>query len=105
MYCFHPPTAIVATKPSNEFVFVCSNRIVEKGWRQYATLADSDCCLKPFKCVIIGHVRSGALEVFNYINQLSPIVCFFVTSISSKSIGRFQSMNCVTLLVFLLWRL
>ena len=68
MDCFHPPTPIVATKPSNG--------IVEKGWRQDATLADSDCCLKPFKCVIVGHVRSGALEVFNYINQLSPIVFF-----------------------------
>ena len=37
--------------PSN--VFVCSKRIVGKGWRQDATFADSDSCLKPFECVII----------------------------------------------------
>ena len=84
MDCFHPPTAIVVMKPSNAFVFVCSKRIVEKGGRHDATLADSGCCLKPFKCVIIGHVRSGALEVFNYTNQLSTMVCFFITSISLR---------------------
>ena len=47
---------------------------VENGWRQDATLANSDSCLKPLKCVTIGHDRAGALvihiglEGFNYIN-------------------------------------
>ena len=38
-----------------------------QAWRQDTTLANSDICLKPFKCLIIGHARAGALviEVFN----------------------------------------
>ena len=43
--------------------------LLKIGWRQEATLQDSDSCLRPLKCVITGHVRAGAL--FNYINQLS----------------------------------
>ena len=35
---------------------------------------NSDSCLKPFKCLTIGHARVGALfiEGFNYINQCPP---------------------------------
>ena len=36
---------------------------VENGWRQYATFDNSDICLKPFKCVIIGYDPAGALVV------------------------------------------
>ena len=37
---------------------------VENGWRPYATFANSDICLKPFKCVIIaGYDPAGALVV------------------------------------------
>ena len=37
---------------------------VENGWRQDATLANSDSCLKPFKCVTIGHNPAGALVIY-----------------------------------------
>ena len=49
---------------------VYSKKIVEKGWRQDATLANSDSCLKP---VITGYDRNGALAIegFNCINQVA----------------------------------
>ena len=66
---------------------------VERGWRQDATLANSECCLTYFKYVTIGHDRVGALVVegFNYINHLPPLVCFFIANqrASPQTLSRF----------------
>ena len=44
--------------------FCLLQEYVENGWRPQATLANSDSCLKPLKCVTIGHDRAGALVIY-----------------------------------------
>ena len=61
--CYRPPTAIMPMRPSNAVFLSLLQEHFEKGWRQDATLANSDSCLKPFICVTIGHHRAGALFI------------------------------------------
>ena len=61
------PTAIVSMKFSSIHRLILLQENVKKAWRQNTTvnfyLANSDSSLKPFKFLIFGHARAGALVV------------------------------------------
>ena len=61
------PTAIVAMKFPSMHRLILLQENFERAWRQNTTvnfyLANSDSSLKPFKCLIFGHTRTGALVV------------------------------------------
>ena len=61
------PTATMTMKFSSMHRLILLQENFKRAWRQDTTvnfyLANSDSSLKPFKCLIFGHARAGALVV------------------------------------------